>query len=176
MNIDPRSAEIEIGALSVERIPSFHHALDVVARERRFLTLLQAPPLNQTREFVLSGQKKGDPRIIAVAAGEVVGWCDIGRHFFPTHAHRGSLGMGIIPAFRGRGLGFRLITKALNEAWSAKFSRVELSVYTDNAPAIALYEKVGFTREGFIRDAICIDSHYRDAIAMAILRRSENSN
>ncbi|WP_325058577.1 GNAT family N-acetyltransferase [Rhizobium mongolense] len=47
------------------------------------------------------------PQFVAVKDGEVVGWCDIRRHFFPSHAHRGSLGMGIIPAHRGLGLGLR---------------------------------------------------------------------
>lgn len=69
------------------------------------------------------------------------------------HAHRGSVGMGLIPEFRGRGLGLRLIDAALQQAWEWGLSRVELSVHADNTAAITLYEKVGFKREGLIRDA-----------------------
>ena len=88
------ATEIAIRPLTIDLIDSFHHALDTVARERRYLTFTEAPSLAHTREFVLSGLKKGDPRVVAVAAGKVVGWCDIGRHPFPTHSHRGTLGMG----------------------------------------------------------------------------------
>jgi len=164
-------AEPDLVPIAADHIGSFHRALDVVARERQYLTLLEAPPLEQTRDFVLESLKKGDPRFVAVAAGEVVGWCDIGRHPFAAHAHRGSLGMGLVPEFRGRGLGFRLITAALHETWASHFTRVELSVHADNARALALYAKVGFAREGIARDAACIDGRYRDAITMAIVQR-----
>ena len=168
-SFDP--TEIDIRPLSVDLVDSFHHALDTVARERRYLTFTEAPSLAHTREFVLGGQEKGDPRVVAVAAGKVVGWCDIGRHPFRTHAHRGTLGMGVMPGFRRRGVGVRLITAALDGAWAAGLTRVELTVYADNSAAVALYEKVGFVREGIVQDAVCVGGHYRDGIAMAVLRR-----
>lgn len=164
-------AEPDVVPMMADHIDGFHRALDVVARERRYLTLLEAPPPERTRDFVLEGLRKGDPRFVAVAASEVVGWCDIGRHPFAAHAHRGSLGMGLVPEFRGRGLGFRLITAALHEAWASHFTRVELSVHADNARALALYAKVEFAREGIVRDSACIDGQYRDAITMAIVQR-----
>jgi RimJ/RimL family protein N-acetyltransferase len=37
--------------------------------------------------------------------------------------------------------------------------------------AIALYDKVGFVREGLLRDAVLIDGEFRDAIAMSVIRR-----
>jgi hypothetical protein len=33
------------------------------------------------------------------------------------------------------------------------------------------YDKAGFVREGVVRDAVLIDGEYRDAIAMALIRR-----
>jgi RimJ/RimL family protein N-acetyltransferase len=44
-------------------------------------------------------------------------------------------------------------------------------VHADNARAISLYERVGFVREGIVRDAVCVDGEYRDAITMALIRR-----
>ena len=155
-----------------EHIESFHRALDIVARERKYLALLEAPPLSQTREFVMDFIQKGGLQFVALAEGEVVGWCDIQRHGFPSRAHRGTLGMGIVPAYRGRGIGLRLIQATLAQARVARFVRVELDVHADNARAIALYEKVGFVREGVARDAVFIDGEYRDAINMAIVDRA----
>lgn len=135
----------------------------------KYLSMLEASPLPQTREFVMGMIAKGNPQFVATAEGEVVGWCDISRHFFPSHAHRGRLGMGVLPAYRGRGLGRRLVQTTLKAAQETGFVRIELDVYEDNARAIALYEKVGFAREGIVRRAACIDGRFIDAISMALL-------
>ncbi|EJZ18029.1 GNAT family N-acetyltransferase [Rhizobium sp. Pop5] len=160
---------VRIEPITTAHIDGFHRALDIVARERKYLSMLEASPLPQTRDFVMGMIEKGNPQFVAVIADEVIGWCDISRHFFPSHAHRGRLGMGILPAYRGRGLGRRLIETTLRTAREAGFARVELDVYEDNSRAIALYEKVGFKREGIIRRAARIDGRFIDAIGMALL-------
>jgi RimJ/RimL family protein N-acetyltransferase len=162
-----------VAPIAPEHVEGFHRAVDTVARERKFLTLLEALPLPETRDFVLNNIKGGNPQFVALARGEVVGCCDIRRHFFSSHAHRGTLGMGIIPAYRGRGLGVRLLNATLKAAFGAGFVRVELDVHADNARAIALYDRVGFVREGTIRDAFFADGEYRDAITMALIRRAK---
>jgi RimJ/RimL family protein N-acetyltransferase len=100
---------------------------------------------------------------------EVVGWCDIRRDSFPSKSHRGTLGMGITPAYRGRGIGLRLINAASKQASDAGSVCAELDVRADNARAIALYDKVGFVREGVNRDAVFIDGNYYDSVMMARL-------
>lgn len=168
------SEAVTIAPITPRDVESFHQALDIVARERKYLSFLEAPPLDQTRTFILDRIGRGDPGFVAVVRGEVVGWCDISRHDRQIHAHRGALGMGIVPDYRGRGLGLRLINAALAEARKIGFVRIELSVHSDNARAKSLYEKVGFVTEGVQRDAVYIDGEYRDAIVMAIVER-ENS-
>lgn len=153
-------------------IESFHRALDTVACERRYLAFLEAPPLPSTRDFVLGMMAKRNPQFVAVVKDEVVGWCDISRHERPIHTHRGALGMGIIPAYRDRGLGRLLIETTLEEARRQGFVRIELSAHADNTRAIALYRKVGFVQEGVERDAICIDRRYGDTISMAIIDKA----
>ncbi|WP_054309794.1 GNAT family N-acetyltransferase [Mesorhizobium sp. 1M-11] len=153
-------------------IEGFHHALDTVARERKYLAFLEAPPLPGTRDFVRGMIEKRNPQFVAVVQDEVVGWCDISRHERPVHAHRGTLGMGIIPAYRGHGLGQQLIETTLEEARRQGIVRVELSAYADNARAIALYRKVGFVQEGVERDAACIDGRYLDMVIMATIDKA----
>ena len=48
--------------------------------------------------------------------------------------------------------------------------RLELTVYADNAPAIALYERFGFMREGTLRAYAYRAGRYVDAVTMARLR------
>jgi GNAT superfamily N-acetyltransferase len=107
------ASQIDVTAATADHIESFHQALDIVAKERKYLTLLEAFPLPETRKFVLDMINRGNPHVVATVENRVVDRCDIARHFFPTHAHRGTLAMGIIPGFRGRGLGTRLVAAAL---------------------------------------------------------------
>ena len=48
------STDVLICPIAEEYIEGFHRCLDNVARERRYLGFLQAPPLESTRGFVLS--------------------------------------------------------------------------------------------------------------------------
>ncbi|WP_282611104.1 GNAT family N-acetyltransferase [Pelagibius sp. Alg239-R121] len=167
------TAKIFIKPIKTENIESFHQALDRVARERKYLNYFQSPPLEEVREFVFSNNKQGSPHLIASFEGEVVGWCDIRRHHFQSHAHRGTLGIGIIPEFRGNGLGARLIQLAIECATEVGFSRIELDVRADNFRAIALSEKAGFVKEGVLRNAVLVDEEFFDVVAMALVHQSE---
>ena len=167
--MDETSVRIE--PMTLDHVEGYRRALDLVARERKYLTMLEAQPEPETLRFVKSNLENGNPMMVALAGGKVVGWCDVRREFFPSRAHRGTLGMGLLPEWRGRGLGQRLLEATLAQARRSGFKRIELDVYADNLPAIALYEKAGFVREGLLRDATLIDGVFRDAILMAIVER-----
>ena len=79
------------------------------------------------------------------------------------------LGVGLLPPFRGRGIGRQLIEKTLDAARDRGLSRIELTVRKDNANAIALYQKIGFVAEGVQRNAFKIDGQYQDLVMMALL-------
>lgn len=162
-------SEIIVGPMRPEFINSFHEALDSVCRERRYLSMLEAPPLDATRTFVMGLIDKGNPQFVALVGERVVGWCDIQRGTRESHSHRGALGMGIVDGYRDQGLGWRLITATLDEARNRSFHRVELDAHADNPRAIRLYEKVGFKREGVARDAVMVDGRYIDSVKMAII-------
>jgi ribosomal protein S18 acetylase RimI-like enzyme len=160
----------DVVPITPDHVEGYHRALDKVASERKYLALLEAFPLPQTRDFVLSLIEKGDPMFVALADGDVVGWCDIRRLPFPAHADRGTLGIGIVSEYRGHGLGYRLIDAALKQAFRAGFARVELDVRIDNLPAVRLYEKFGFVRGCHSRCGFR-GRRIHDAIAMAIVSR-----
>jgi RimJ/RimL family protein N-acetyltransferase len=160
---------IEIVPITQEHIESFHRTLDFVARERRYLAFLEAPPVESIRIFVLGNIEQGYPELVALSAGEVIGWCDVMRKPRPIYAHSGVLGMGLLPEFRRKGIGKELIQRTLAAAREFGFHRVELTVREDNANAIALYKKVGFEIEGLQRDAFLVDGVYENLIMMARL-------
>ena len=102
---------------------------------------------------------------------EVVGHAGLHAIRNPRRAHAMHLGMSVRDRFQGKGVGTALM-KALVEladGW-LNVSRLELTVYTDNARAIALYKKFGFAVEGTHRAYALRDGRYVDAHFMARLR------
>jgi RimJ/RimL family protein N-acetyltransferase len=160
---------VDIVPIEESHIDGFHRTLDVVARERRYLAFLEAPPLAGARAFVLDHINRGHPQFVALSAGEVVGWCDITPKQRPIYAHVGVLGMGLLPPFRGQGIGAVLIRRTLAAAKAFGFHRVELTVRENNTRALELYKKIGFETEGVMRDAVEVDGAYEDLIFMAVL-------
>ena len=167
--------DIDVSPAAVEHAEGVLRVIDVIARERKYFDVFEAPHSPEFCKFIGGRIASGNPYFVALSQGEVVGWCEIIRNMFPANAHVGALNMGIIPAFRDRGLGFRLVSTALERARQAGFVRIILSVHADNPRAIALYEKVGFAKEGVLRDASLIDGKYRDSLVMAIVDRA-NAN
>jgi RimJ/RimL family protein N-acetyltransferase len=162
---------VTILPISAEHIEEFHRVLDVVAREHQYLAFLEAPPLEDTRAFIMRNMARNNIQLVALAEGRVVGWADILPKDRPIHAHVGVLGVGLLPEFRGKGLGTALLRRVLEQVCK-KYVRLELTVRAANTRAIALYEKLGFQREGVCADAVFVDGRYEDLIMMAIVDRS----
>jgi RimJ/RimL family protein N-acetyltransferase len=159
---------IAIAEVREEHIESCHAALDVVAREHKYLAFLEAPPIEASRAFIGTSIAQRHPHCVALEGDRVVGWCDITPRDRATTRHSGVLGMGILPEWRGRGLGRALIERTLEAARAFPLVRVELAVRADNASAAALYRKVGFEVEGLRRRAMLVDGVYYDDIIMAL--------
>jgi ribosomal protein S18 acetylase RimI-like enzyme len=161
---------IEIVPIAQGHIDGFHRAVDIVARERRYLAFLEGPPIEATRTFVLDHIQRGHPQFVAVTAdGEVVGWCDVTPLSRPIQAHRGVFGVGLLPQFRGQGIGTKLIRSALAASRAFGLHRVELTVREHNTGAIELYKKEGFEIEGVQRDAVLVDGVYENVVCMAVV-------
>jgi RimJ/RimL family protein N-acetyltransferase len=126
-----------------------------VADERRYIRALRRHP----------------DAVLLVADSEpegLVGRLSIARDPHPASTHVADLGLMVAASHRRRGVGTALMQAA--EAWArrARVTKLELHVFPHNEAAIALYDKLGYEREGLRR------SHYRlpngrqvDAILMA---------
>lgn len=148
-------------------IEGFRAVVDSVAREHRFLALLEAPPLEATREFVCTNLREGSPQFVAEAEGSVVGWCDVVRSTRPVFRHSGVLGMGLIAQYRGRGIGRALLETTVEAAERLGITRIELTVRVDNRRAISLYEALGFVTEGRLRHHMLVEGEYHESLLMA---------
>ncbi|CAM4429571.1 MAG: Mycothiol acetyltransferase [Legionella sp.] len=160
---------VEITSITTEHIEGFWSAVDSVARERKYLAFLEGPPIHITRDFVLQNIEGNWPHFIAVCEGRVIGWCDISSLDRPVFAHIGSLGIGVLAAYRGQGIGKKLMQAAIQQAEQKGLTRIELTVREQNLPAIAMYEKFGFEKEGVHKNAVRIEMKYENHIFMALL-------
>jgi RimJ/RimL family protein N-acetyltransferase len=161
----------QIVPIAEEHISGFHAAVDVVAREMKYLAFLEAPPFEETRRFVLRNIEQGYPQFAVVSADTVVGWCDVlPNRSRVLYSHCGTLGVGLLPEFRGKGIGRQLMRRTIDAAFAFGLTRIELTVREGNANAIALYKGLGFEIEGLHRNAVCIEGQYENLHSMALLR------
>lgn len=130
----------------------------------------QAPELWRKR-LVLDDERR--VTLMALHQDQVIGSASLEQFPRVRRSHCGSIGMGVAVAWQGRGVGTRLLAELMEVAdnWMG-LRRVELTVYTDNAPAIALYRKFGFEVEGTLREFALRDGVYADVLSMARLRRA----
>jgi ribosomal protein S18 acetylase RimI-like enzyme len=142
----------QIVPISEEHIPSFRAAVDVVARERKYLAFLEAPPLENVTRFVLHNIERGYPQFVVLSADTVAGWCDvIPKLTRVIYSHCGTLGVGLLPEFRSKGIGRQLMQRTIDAAFAFGLTRIELTVRERNPNAIALYRSLGFEIEGLHR-------------------------
>jgi putative acetyltransferase len=107
---------------------------------------------------------------MAVQGRQVVGWADIFPFWAHAVSHCGSLGMGVLPEYRGQGVGRRLLQACIAKAHAKGITRIELEVRADNERAIALYKSLGFQQEAVKRHAMRFDGMYYDALQMSLLQ------
>lgn len=138
--------------------------------EFRFWTL--ALPY-ESFESVKSWLETRSPRDLHFSAefdGRVVGASAL-RPFFGRRAHAAEFWIGVHEDHAGKGVGSRLLEAMIDTAdnW-LNIKRIEMTVFTDNARALALYKKFGFEIEGTHKAATFRDGAFVDAYCMARLR------
>ena len=162
---------VRIESLKQKHLVSLHHAVDVVAKERKYFVMTKAPELSDFNKLASESSKAKFPFYVACVNNKVVGWANVTKADGAGRKHVGDLGMGLLPKYRRKGLGSKLLTKALKHGFAkTKLLRIQLEVYTDNIPAILLYTKIGFQYEGVKRKAVQINGKYKDAVGMSIVR------
>jgi putative acetyltransferase len=111
--------------------------------------------------------------LVAERGGLVVGNAGLTPTQTVRRRHARSLGIAVARHAQGQGVGTVLMAALVD--WADRWAgvlRLELGVFVDNAPAIALYRKFGFEIEGTQRAFALRDGVYADVHAMARLHQS----
>ena len=140
--------------------------------------LMQLPYTNEDlwRARLVEGTAPGklDLSLAAERDGQIVGTS--GLHPAGVQVRRrhvAMIGISVAPEAQGQGVGSALMRAMCDYAdrWMGVL-RSELTVYTDNERAIALYRKFGFEMEGRLRGYAMRDGHFVDAYSMARIHPS----
>jgi putative acetyltransferase len=148
----------------------FRACLDSVARERKYLAQVEAPPVEKVGDFVAQSVEQDAAQYVAVVDNKIVGWCEVFSHWAYALKHVGTLGMGVHASFRGQGLGRALLLRTLEHALKKEIYRVTLEAREDNTRAIRLYESVGFKHEGRAPCALRFEGQFYTGVNMALLQ------
>jgi GNAT superfamily N-acetyltransferase len=129
---------------------------------------------SKMRERRLSGwqipiEEAGWSRAWAAVDGDrIVGDIELDGGTLLSDMHRVGLGMALQRGYRGQGLGSRLMETAIAWARERGIEYIDLGVFDGNEPAVRLYEKFGFERIGFQRDALRVGGHKINDIHMVL--------
>jgi RimJ/RimL family protein N-acetyltransferase len=102
-------------------------------------------------------------------SGRIIGHVDLRHDGLKASKHRCELGIGIEEAYRGKGIGKRLMNTAIEYARSREFlAWIDLRVFGNNIGARSLYKQLGFTEVGVIRDRFRICGESVDDMMMVL--------
>ena len=159
--------KIIIARVQEKYIESYWEIFEIVASERKYLGIVNGFPLDETKKFIQDSITNNQPHFFVINENdEVVGWCDIMPLDSGTLPLTGYLGMGLLKAYRGRGIGQQLLDTTIQAAIEKGFKKVVLEVRASNTRAIHLYKKSGFLEEKRVKNGLSIDEVNEDVIQM----------
>lgn len=153
----------------------FEAIYEIFSCQKVVAQTLQLPyPSREHWRHRLANPEEGTYSLVAVCDDRVIGNIVIHTNVNrPRRRHVGSLAMAVHDQWQGKGVGTALMRAATEMAdkW-LNLTRLELEVYTDNEPAIRLYQRFGFETEGRLRQHAFRDGIYVDSFVMGRIRKA----
>ena len=147
-------------------------------QDAEFLRLFDALPAYPKTEAALArwledAHKATDAFLFAIRSlegDELIGQIELDGILWTHRASWVSIAIGD-PKHRGKGYGYEAMQLVLRFAFDElNLHRVQLTVFSYNESAIALYEKLGFQREGVYREHLQRDGRRYDMCLYGLLR------
>lgn len=105
---------------------------------------------------------------VATIEDDVVGWVHIEGSTLAKLAHTAELTVGLLGAYRNRGIGSHLLARGLEWAAQQEYERVYQSVPATNERAIDFLTEHGWTVEAIRADHYRIDGEHVDEVMLAV--------
>jgi RimJ/RimL family protein N-acetyltransferase len=128
------------------------------------------PTLAEEAAFIRSRiEPANSTMFVATSDGSVVGLLDFIGGSLDEERHAGTFAISVDSGHGGEGIGTALIEALVAWAPCHGVQRVQAWVWMTNPRAIALYERLGFEREGLCRRALMVDGQPVDVVLVARL-------
>jgi ribosomal protein S18 acetylase RimI-like enzyme len=156
---------VNIRPITLKDVTSYRRCVDAIAKEGRYFVETEAAPLPEMRAQVRRGLKRKNPFLVVTDAERVVGFATVFSSDMPAQLHVAKLGMGLLPAYREKGLGTKLMTAVLKLS-RGKFDFMYLDVVGKNRRARKLYEKMGFDLCARLKKTVKLPGGVDDTLIM----------
>lgn len=145
--------------------------------ERYLPSLLTIDSLEAAREYIRDSQHMAslDTQVeyLVFYKGELSG--AVRLNFFEPHNHKISIGYYLDFAKQGKGIIGQAVSSVIVFCFDMlDMNRIELRVDTTNKRSIAVAERLGFTREGELKQAEYLHGEYVDHFVYALLKKDRH--
>ncbi|WP_310608365.1 GNAT family N-acetyltransferase, partial [Buttiauxella brennerae] len=133
---------------------------------------LQIPhPSLEMWEERMKHPPSGRKSLVACIDDVVMGHLVLSVEPNPRRSHVATFGIGVDSNYHGQGVASALMAAITDmcDNW-LRIERIELTVFVDNAPALAVYRKFGFEVEGTGKNYALRNGQYVDAYFMARIK------
>jgi len=135
--------------------------------EDRLATLETELRTPDERHEWLGARGPRHPVVVAETGGQVVGWASLNRfNPRPAYDHVADISVYVERAWRGRGVGRRLIERLIELGRAHAYHKLVLAAFPFNTPGMTLYERSGFRTVGIYREQGLLDGTWVDVIIM----------
>jgi L-amino acid N-acyltransferase YncA len=127
-------------------------------------TELRSP--EERREW-MAARGPRHPVIVAESGGAIVGWGSL--NVFnprPAYRHVADFSVYVERAWRGKGVGHRLLERLIELAREIGYHKMVLATFPTNTGGVRLYERLGFSRVGIYREQGMLDGQWVDTLIM----------
>jgi L-amino acid N-acyltransferase YncA len=116
-------------------------------------------------EDIKSWIEDGQPFIVAIEDGQVVGWARAGAYSDRcVYQGVGEHAVYVAPSARGRGLGRTLLTELCAESERRGLYKLTSRLFTENEPSRAAHRAAGFEEIGIQRRHAKLEGQWRDVV------------
>ncbi|MCM2580070.1 GNAT family N-acetyltransferase [Streptomyces meridianus] len=147
------------------------HALheDVASRSRQDPRPWQPLPPERSPFVVAETSEKAVPfSAVELDSGELAGAASLWG--IDLHNRSAHLGLSLLPAFRGRGLGSDIVRVLCAYGFTVRgLQRLQVDTLEDNVPMITAATKAGFTVEGTLRRSAWVCGTFLDEVVLGLL-------
>jgi L-amino acid N-acyltransferase YncA len=143
----------------------------------RVATLETEERTPEERRVWLEARGPRHPVLVVEVDGEVAAWGSL-NSFNPRRAydHVADFSLYVDRAWRGRGVGRRLLDALIARARALGYHKLVLSAFPWNEAGMTVYRRAGFREVGIYREQGLLDGRWADTIVMEKILEGPNAH